>query len=294
MAENTHAQNELDAADSAHEGAPRLSGRAMVAAARREVRLADRAARRQTSDGRRRLRPVRALGTVAAVGALIAGVAIPAYAATQGGGDTVAQMGVHQQATGDAQTYEAGDAEAPGLASVDYAATTADEIEQKKAEEAALERARQQQEQAAAAAAHTEAAGAPAAAAPAPVSSGSGVFPLPGGYTVGDGLGARRGHQGQDLLAATGTPIYAVHDCAVTSAGYSGAFGNLVVLNCNVDGSSVQIHNAHMSSIAVGVGQTVSAGEVIGYVGSTGRSTAPHLHIEIRVNGALVEPMAYL
>jgi len=68
----------------------------------------------------------------------------------------------------------------------------------------------------------------------------------------------------------------------------------MVRYNSTVDGSAVEVRNAHMSSAAVSPGQTVSRGQVIGYVGSTGASSAPHLHIEIRVNGGLVNPLYVL
>ncbi|WP_110588285.1 M23 family metallopeptidase [Microbacterium suaedae] len=236
-------------------------------------------------------------------------MAIPAYAATQQ--DETTNASVRDEAAADAQLFEAdSDVATADLASTSYAARTAEEIEQIEAEREALERAReakrQAEEEARLQAEQQAAAGAPAAvaespatsdapAAPAaPATSGGATAPLPGGYTIGQSLGSGRGHEGLDLLVATGTPIYAVHGCVVTYAGYSGAYGNLVTLNCTVNGNSVEVRNAHMSAINVSTGQTVSAGQQIGAVGSTGRSTAPHLHIEIRVNGGLVDPLYYL
>ena len=86
--------------------------------------------------------------------------------------------------------------------------------------------------------------------------------------------GARWGvtHYGVDIAASIGTPIYAVTSGTVVTSGYSGAYGNLVTFVGNVNGSSVEVRNAHMSSIAVGAGQTVSAGQVISYVGDTGNA----------------------
>ncbi|WP_309068165.1 M23 family metallopeptidase [Microbacterium sp.] len=266
---------------------------------RRAIRRAERDARRA---GAAKVRPLRAIGTVAAVGALIAGVAFPAYAAIQSEGEVVS---MHDVAAGAAQSLVvASEVDAPKVAGSSYAATTPEEVEKAKAEKAAAERAKKQAEAAAAAAAAAAKAAANSASTygsvasvpsvPAPAASGSVTFPLPGGYTVGQSLGSGRGHQGLDLLIATGTPIYAVADGVVATAGYSGAYGNLVVLNANVDGSAVEVRNGHMSSIAVSPGQSVTAGQVIGYVGSTGRSTAPHLHIEVRVNGGLVDPLYWL
>ncbi|GGH43880.1 M23 family metallopeptidase [Microbacterium album] len=273
----------------------RVSSPALV---RSTIRRAEREARRAAAP---RIRPLRAAGTLAAVAALIAGVAVPAYAAIRSEGTAVT---IHDVAADQAQSLVvASEVEKPKIAGSNYSATTPEEIAQARAEKAAAERAREQAEAAAAAAA---AAASAAAAAPAtasvapqtyaaPAASGSVVYPLsPGSYTVGQSLGAGRGHQGLDLLAPTGTPIYAIADGVVSYSGYSGAYGNLVTFNSTVDGAAVEVRNAHMSTIAVSAGQAVSAGEIIGYVGSTGRSTAPHLHIEIRVNGGIVDPLYWL
>ena len=237
---------------------------------------------------RQPVRPLRAAGTMAAVLALIAGVAIPAYAATQAGTE---QVTAHDVAEADAQTLTVDDtATASSLSAGDYSATTMVEIEEKKAAEEAAERAKQL----AAAAMASTASVYTGAALPDKPSAGV-VFPLPGGsYSVGRGLGDSGYHQGRDLLASTGTPIFAIADGVVSTAGWSGGYGNAVFVNHNVGGSAVESRSAHMSSIAVSPGQAVTAGQIIGYVGSTGRSTAPHLHIEIRVNGGLVEPLSWL
>lgn len=294
MSENVSVPEPTDAAKTTALVPARSTTRTV--SVRRAIRSAERDARRA---GKTKVRPLRAVGTVAAVGALIAGVAFPAYAAIQSDADAVT---MHDVAAGAAQSLVvASEVDSPKLAGSSYAATTPEEVEQAKAEKAAAERAKQQRA-AAEAAARASAATAGSVASvqsapqnlPAPAASGSVVFPLPGGYTVGQSLGSGRGHQGLDLLIGTGTPIYAIADGVVATAGYSGAYGNLVVLNTNVDGSAVEVRNAHMSSIAVSPGQSVSAGQVIGYVGSTGRSSAPHLHIEIRVNGGLVDPLYWL
>lgn len=98
-------------------------------------------------------------------------------------------------------------------------------------------------------------------------------------------------HTGLDIAATTGTPIKVVSDGTVTSASYNGAYGNLVKVS---HGNGVETWYAHTSKMYVTVGQTVKAGEVIAAVGSTGNSTGPHLHFEIRINGEHVNPQKYL
>ena len=98
-------------------------------------------------------------------------------------------------------------------------------------------------------------------------------------------------HQGIDIAAEMGTPIVATADGVVTAAGWNGGYGNMV----DVDhGGGIVTRYGHASALAVTVGQQVRRGEVIAYVGSTGRSTGPHVHYEVRVNGAPVNPAAYL
>lgn len=98
-------------------------------------------------------------------------------------------------------------------------------------------------------------------------------------------------HTGLDIGCRAGSPIYAAHDGTVTFAGYNGPYGNEVRVQLN---SSFLSSYHHMSRIAARKGQNVSAGTVIGYIGSTGMSTGPHLHFEIRVNGKPVDPEPYL
>ena len=99
-------------------------------------------------------------------------------------------------------------------------------------------------------------------------------------------LGYRRMHSGIDYGAPTGTPIYAVTDGTVISAGRAGGCGITVKL----DHGSMQTRYCHMSRMAVSSGQSVRRGQIIGYVGSTGRSTGPHLHYEIYKGGRTVNP----
>ena len=98
-------------------------------------------------------------------------------------------------------------------------------------------------------------------------------------------------HPGIDIAAAEGTPIRAAAAGTVAIAGAEGGYGNYT---CIDHGSGVSSCYAHQSSIAVSVGESVSQGQVIGSVGSTGMSTGPHLHFEVRVNGEPVDPMGYL
>jgi len=98
-------------------------------------------------------------------------------------------------------------------------------------------------------------------------------------------------HTGLDIAAPSGTPIKVVSDGTVTSASYSGSYGNLVKVD---HGNGIETWYAHTSEMYVTVGQKVTAGEVIAAVGSTGNSTGAHLHLEIRINGSHVNPQQYL
>jgi len=100
-------------------------------------------------------------------------------------------------------------------------------------------------------------------------------------------------HLGVDIGASYGSPIYATKSGTVILIGgpWGGGYGNYVVLD---HGSGNNTLYAHMSSVAVSEGQTVSQGQVIGYVGSTGNSTGPHLHYEIWENGGRIDPLTYL
>lgn len=99
-------------------------------------------------------------------------------------------------------------------------------------------------------------------------------------------------HTGLDFAAPSGTPLYAVTNAVVTSAGFDGAYGNKTVLTLE-DGT--EIWYCHQSAFNVSVGDTVRAGEMIGFVGSTGHVTGPHLHLEVRPGGGdPVDPDAAL
>ena len=98
-------------------------------------------------------------------------------------------------------------------------------------------------------------------------------------------------HTGLDIGADTGTPIHAAASGTVNSAGWNGGYGNCVIID---HGDGLATLYGHQSRIAVSAGQMVNQGDVIGYVGSTGNSTGPHLHFEVRVNGSPVDPLGYL
>jgi murein DD-endopeptidase MepM/ murein hydrolase activator NlpD len=100
-----------------------------------------------------------------------------------------------------------------------------------------------------------------------------------------------RMHEGLDLGAGYGSPIHAAAAGVVVHAGWLGGYGNLVVID---HGGGLSTAYGHQSQIAVSYGQHVGQGQVIGYVGSTGHSTGPHLHFEVRINGEAVDPLGYL
>jgi murein DD-endopeptidase MepM/ murein hydrolase activator NlpD len=104
-------------------------------------------------------------------------------------------------------------------------------------------------------------------------------------------LGKRRKHNGIDLAAPTGTPVYATADGIVGKAQWFSSYG----LYIRVDhGADLETRFAHLSKLAVAAGERVKKGDIIGYVGSTGRSTGPHLHYEVRIDGVAVNPIPYM
>lgn len=98
-------------------------------------------------------------------------------------------------------------------------------------------------------------------------------------------------HTGIDIGTATGTNIKAANGGTVIFSGWKGSLGKLVVIS---HGNGIQTYYGHCSSLLVSAGETVSAGQVIAKVGSTGRSTGSHLHFEIRVNGSAINPQSYV
>ncbi len=124
------------------------------------------------------------------------------------------------------------------------------------------------------------------------------IWPVEGYLT--DGFGVRRTpfdnaiaefHAGQDVAAGWGTDVAATGNGTVTFAGVQTGYGQLIVID---HGNNLNTRYGHLSSIDVAVGQAVKRGEVVGRVGSTGRSTGPHLHYEVRVGDAPVNPRSYL
>jgi murein DD-endopeptidase MepM/ murein hydrolase activator NlpD len=98
-------------------------------------------------------------------------------------------------------------------------------------------------------------------------------------------------HEGIDITCASGTPVRAAGAGTVIYAGWLGGYGNLVVVD---HGGGLSTAYAHNTSFASSVGQSVAAGQVISYSGSTGNSSGPHVHFEVRVNGSAVDPLGYL
>ncbi len=124
------------------------------------------------------------------------------------------------------------------------------------------------------------------------------IVPVSGAKTSGFGprhhpiLKQVRNHNGVDWAAPTGTPIRAAADGRITNVGVSGGYGNVIYIN---HGGGIETRYAHMSKFSEKgrKGVQVSAGDVIGYVGTTGRSTGPHLHFEVRLRGQPVDPLNF-
>ena len=132
---------------------------------------------------------------------------------------------------------------------------------------------------------------------PTPSSIGEMVFPLEGRISSRFGLrtdpihGKHKHHAGLDIAAKTGTPIKAVQAGTVTFSGDRGGYGKMVIID---HGNGLESRYAHCSALNVEKGQFVFAGSEIAAVGSTGRSTGPHLHLEVRQDGKAVDPLDYL
>ena len=125
------------------------------------------------------------------------------------------------------------------------------------------------------------------------VADGELCWPLPGHTYISCHFGevdafGNAGHRGTDIPAPEGTPILAAHSGTVIISGWNNSYGNQVLLD---NGAGLSTRYAHMTQTAVTAGATVTAGQVIGYVGSTGDSTGNHLHFEVMQNGVRVNPM---
>ena len=124
----------------------------------------------------------------------------------------------------------------------------------------------------------------------APSASGF-IWPVNGPVVSPFGMRWGRMHTGIDIGVSYGTPIHAAASGQVIYAGWMDGYGNLVFID---HGRGISTGYAHQSSIAVSNGQSVTQGQVIGYVGCTGHCFGPHLHFEVRVNGSPVDPLGYL
>jgi murein DD-endopeptidase MepM/ murein hydrolase activator NlpD len=116
------------------------------------------------------------------------------------------------------------------------------------------------------------------------LSSGTGGRPDP--FT-----GEKDFHPGLDISADRGAPVFATADGTISMASYSGAYGNLVVIDHKY---GIESRYGHLSAFRIARGQNVKRGDLIGLVGSTGRATGPHLHYEVRVNGQILNPLRFL
>jgi len=123
-----------------------------------------------------------------------------------------------------------------------------------------------------------------------PSSSGL-IWPVSGPVVSPFGWRWGRMHEGIDIGVGYGTPIHAAASGTVVFSGWMGGYGNFVIVD---HGGGIATAYGHQSSIAVGGGQSVSRGQVIGYVGCTGHCFGPHLHFEVRINGSPVDPLGYL
>jgi len=121
--------------------------------------------------------------------------------------------------------------------------------------------------------------------------TGKFLWPVNGKFSSGFGYRGKRFHAGVDLYAPNGTPIYACESGQVIKAEYHGGYGYCILI---YHGGGLATFYAHLSGFAVSLGQNVSRGQIIGYVGTTGYTTGPHLHLEVRSNGAAQNPMNYL
>jgi len=125
------------------------------------------------------------------------------------------------------------------------------------------------------------------------------IWPVEGGETTDSfgvrgnpfGGGSSEFHPGQDIAAPRGTPVVAAADGTVTTAGWQNGYGNVVIID---HGNGLSTRYGHLSRIEVSAGQELKRGRLLGLVGSTGRSTGPHLHYEVRIGEAPVSPRRYL
>jgi len=253
----------------------------------REVATVEnRAARR-----RRTVHPLRSGLTVAAVVGLVATVAIPAFAAVRG--TSADAMTLQQVAADNAQSIVvASEASPAALDRSGFTATTPEEIQKKKDEEAAAKAAAEALANRISASSST----ASYSQSVPLVAPGSGLVrrPLMSFNNFGTPYA---GHRGTDYMADRGTPIYSVADGTVVASSESGpGWGVYVKVAHNINGTNVTSLYAHMDwgTRAVQVGDTVSAGQLLGQVGDTGRAFGTHLHLEIVIDGTYMNAESWL
>lgn len=188
-----------------------------------------------------------------------------------------------------ASTADDDAAATPAEADEEGVATEVEAVEDAAAEEEAVEDAAAEEEPEEDA---EEAEQAEEAVAAAPAPSGGGFsWPTSGSVTSGFGERWGRQHAGIDIASSPGTAVAAARGGTVASAGTEGGYGNSVVI---AHGDGFATRYAHLESIAVSAGQSVSTGTYLGGMGCSGSCTGTHLHFEIRINGAAVDPMGYL
>jgi len=235
---------------------------------------------------RKAVKPLRSIAIFGAVGALVAAVALPAYASSKPLEQTAT---VQQIAALDAQSLVvASQATAAPLDRGVFTATTPEEIQAKKDEEAAKAAAAARIASAASSSTYT------GAIAQSIAPAGSVTRPLTSFTSFGTPYA---GHKGTDYMDPGGTPIYAIADGVVVASDENGpGWGVYVKIAHNIGGQSVTSLYAHMTygTRRVTVGQTVTAGQLIGQVGDTGRAYGTHLHLEIYVNGSWVNAESFL
>jgi murein DD-endopeptidase MepM/ murein hydrolase activator NlpD len=285
--------------DPQHEASlTRRTARTPAAAARpvkpaKAVRVASKGVKtappRPRAKRKRITKPLRSLVILTMVGGLVATVAIPAFAAT---GQLDGSKTLQQVAADNAQTLVvASDASNSELSRDSYSATTQTEIDAKNAKiKAAAE--------AAARARQVTTASSGFSGGYLMVAPGSGAIRWPLLHFIkGRGLWDSGYHQGQDLIAPAGTPIYAAAAGVVKVSSESfGGYGVCISIDHIINGQKVSTLYGHMTygTRMVQAGQRVVAGQMIGRVGSTGSSTAPHLHFEVHINGTVIDPWIWL
>jgi len=251
----------------------------------------NRAARRRP----RTVHPVRSTFTVVAVVGLVATVAIPAFAAVRA--TSADAMTLQQVAADNAQSLVVGSESAPAtLDRSGFTATTPEEIQKKKDEEAAAKAAAEALANRISASSSTASSSSSLSNSIPLVAPGSGLVrrPLMSFNNFGTPYA---GHRGTDYMADRGTPIYSVADGTVVASSESGpGWGVYVKVAHNINGTNVTSLYAHMDwgTRAVQVGDTVSAGQLLGQVGDTGRAFGTHLHLEIVIDGTYVNGEAWL